>query len=146
MENKELAETEKFIMETEKENDEYINTFQIWLKSQQLSDKTVKNHVSNIDLFLNIYLIRYEAEKLSDAHEYVSSFLGDWFIRKCLCSSKSGIKSAAGSIKKFYKCMAENNIVDESIYQDVLLEIKENMEMYLDSVDDYNDGTYWNMF
>lgn len=145
MENEELTETEKFIMETEKENDEYINTFQIWLESQQLSDNTIKSHVANIALFLNIYLIRYEAVKLADAHEYVSSFLGDWFIRKCLWSNKKRVKSTAGSIKKFYKCMFENNIVDESIYKDVLLEIKQSMDFYLGSVDDYNNGLYWHL-
>ncbi len=70
----------------------------------------------------------------------VYPFLGDWFIRKCMWSSRSSIKETASGIKKFYKCMNELGYIDKEKYELVAFTIKENMEEFLENLDDYDNG------
>ncbi len=69
----------------------------------------------------------------------IDEYLGDWFVRKCLWSTPSTIKSTAASIKKFYNCMKELNYVTKKDYDFLCEEIKDNMEYWVSNVEDYND-------
>jgi hypothetical protein len=86
-------------------NKQLLIEFENWLKSAGLSDKTIRNHILNVDLYINDYLL-YETP-VSEAQEGVDSgeinmFLGYWFIKKAMWASKSSIKANAASLKKFY--------------------------------------------
>ncbi|OQY43836.1 MAG: recombinase, partial [Desulfobacteraceae bacterium 4572_87] len=39
-----------------KANEQLLNGFDAWLKSYGLSEKTINNHVSNIDFYINEFL------------------------------------------------------------------------------------------
>ena len=76
----------------------------------------------------------------------VYSFLDSWFTRKCLWASKKSLKEIVSSIKKFYQYMSEKNYVSEKDYKDMCSFIKENMEEFLEQVDAYDNGTYYDIF
>ena len=129
-----------------KRNENYIQEFEVWLHEKNLAPKTIKKHLSNIELYLNEYLNYYEIIKMEDSISEVYSFLNDWFISKCMWASKSSIKENASSIKKFYQCMSEKEYIKVEDYKLLCKEIKDNMEEFLDSVNTYDDGSYYDLF
>ena len=100
-----------------KENEEYMSLFKSDLEKSGLSPKTIDRHLSNVDFYINEYVLREEPCPMSDGVSMLDMFLGYFFIRKCMWSTPGTIKSTAASIKKFYKCMADHGIVDVSDYE-----------------------------
>lgn len=138
-----LDEREKQLKENTKRNEDYLKMFEKSLEEKQLTTKTIRKHVSNIDFYLNDYLTYYdEIIKMEDGTQYTRSFLGDWFIRKAMWASKSSIKEMASSLKKFYEYMSALGFVKISDYQEMCYEIKDNMDRYLENLEDYDNGTF----
>lgn len=127
----------------EKRNKKYVNEFQDWLKAKNLSEKTIKKHISNISFYLNDYMNYYEVTKMEDGINMAYNFLNDWFIRKCLFATKTSLQEFASSIKKFYKCMSELNYVSKDNYNILEDEIKENMDEFLMSLESFDNGTFY---
>ena len=122
-----------------KRNEKYMRKYEQWIAEKNLGDKTIRKHLSNIDLYINDYLNYYEITKMEDGIGMAFMFLDDWFIRKCLWSSKTSIKENAASIKKFYECMSEKNYVSKEDYKELCEEIKDNMDTFLESLAEYDD-------
>lgn len=138
-----LDEREKQLKENTKRNEDYLKMFEKSLEEKQLTAKTIRKHISNIDFYLNDYLTYYdEIIKMEDGTQYTRSFLGDWFIRKAMWASKSSIKEMASSLKKFYEYMSALGFVKISDYQEMCYEIKDNMDRYLENLEDYDNGTF----
>ena len=140
---------DKMLKETEKRNEKFLDIFEKELKESGLSKKTIYGHLSNVSLFINDYLPYYqENTKMEEAMGCVDDFLDYFFIHKCMWATPSSLKATAASIKKFYKCMASNKLVDEDDYKYLCNEIKENMDAYLqdlyafDNLDEY-DELFW---
>ncbi len=129
-----------------KRNQRFLKEFEYWLKNKNLAPKTVKSHISNADLYINNYLIYYEEETAESGIKSIFSFLDDWFIRKCMWSSASSIKSTATSIKKFYQCMYENAHVSKEDYEELSETIKSNMDTFIKSLYDYENEDYDDFF
>ena len=70
-----------------------------------LNPKTINRHLSNVDFYINTYLLREDAYDFTHGIWNVDDYLGYFFIRKCMWSTPGNIKSTAASIKKFYQCM-----------------------------------------
>lgn len=133
---------EKRIEENYERNKKFINEFDKWLNNKELAKKTIRKHINNASLYINDYLNYYEGYTMEDGIHSVYDFLDDWFIRKCLWSSKSSIKETAASIKKFYECMSEKGYVKTLEYKDLCKEIKDNMDVFLEQMDAYDNETY----
>ena len=129
--------------ENEKRNELFINKFESWLNEKGLVKKTIKKHLNNIELFLNNYLVYSDISTMEEGVDDIDMFLGDWFIRKCMWSSKNSIKETASSIKKFYQCMSEYSYISKEDYKSVCETLKDNIEDYLESMDDYDNGNYY---
>ena len=129
-------------------NKKFLEMFESWLNEKKLTEKTIRNHIANIDLYINDYLNYYEVTKMEDGIGMAYGFLDDWFIRKCLWSSESSIKEMAASIKKFYQCMSEFNIIKTEDYKFLCQEIKENMNDFITSLREYEqeDEDWLNIF
>ena len=141
-----MTDYEIKVEENLKRNEKYIKEFEKWLNEKNLAKKTIRKHISNIDLYINDYLNYYDVIKVEDGIGSVYSFLDGWFIEKCLWASKNSLKETATSIKKFYQFMSENNYVDIDNYKDMCSFIKENMDEFLDQVDEFDNGTYYDIF
>ena len=88
-------------------NQPILEDFRAWLEQSGLSEKTVENHVENIDFFTH-YLVYYDdpLKKLDEADNIdVGMFLTNWFPRKAMWASATSVKSYLASFKKFFHWM-----------------------------------------
>lgn len=131
---------EKELESMQKKNKVYLQEFQKWLKDKGLVEKTIRNHLSNVDLYINDYLNYYEITKMQEGCYSLNGFLGDWFIRKCMWSTGSTVKTTAASIKKYYQCMLELGHIEKDDYEFLYHDIKENIDDWVESVEAYNSG------
>ena len=92
-------------------NAELLQEFTDWLQAQGLSEATIRRHESNIDLYINYYLLYEEVTAPADGSDDVGDYLGYWFIRK-ISASDYAIRSNAASLRKFYGFMVERGHVD----------------------------------
>ncbi len=106
---------------------------------QNFTEKTIQKHLSNVIFFLNDYSTYYDACTFEDAWKSLDDFFGYFFIRKCMWSTPATIKSTAASIKKFYKCMVDNQLFDARAYDMLTTHIKENMPIWQDECEAYNN-------
>lgn len=127
------------------DNAVYLEIFRKSLVGAGLSAKTITRHVDNVDFYLNVYLLAYDANPMPEGVDYVGLFLGDWFIRKCTWSSPSSIKQYAASLKKFYQCMLSAGKIDASSYERLVDAIKEEKAEWIEECEAYNSGSgSWN--
>ena len=141
-----MENIEKKIKENQTRNKKFIKEFEEWLKEKSLSDKTIKKHISNVDIFINDYLNYYDIETAEEGITSVYSFLNGWFIEKCMWSTPYTIKEEAASIKKFYAYMSEKGYVEKEDYKFLCEELKDNMDEILDTLEAFDNGTYYDMF
>ena len=136
---------EKKVEENKKRNEKFIKEFDSWLNEKGLVKKTIRKHLNNASLYINVYLNYYDVSKMEDGVHYVHGFLDGWFIEKCLWSSRNSLKETAASIKKFYECMSEKGYVKQEDYRKLCREIKDNMDEYLEQMDAFDNDTYYDM-
>ena len=136
----EYEQVEAKIKEIKGTNKGHLSTFKIWLKAKGLADKTIDNHINNVDFYINHYLNYYDPQEVQAGCYSINGFLGSFFIRKAMWSSCAQIKSTAASIKKFYACMLENGIVEEEAHANLCEDIKDDMDGWLDAMRRYDDG------
>lgn len=141
-----MENIEKKIKENQTRNKKFIKEFEEWLKEKSLSDKTIKKHISNVDLFINDYLNYYDVETAEEGINSVYSFLSGWFIEKCMWATPYTTKEEAASIKKFYAYMSEKGYVEKEDYKFLCEELKDSMDEILDTLEAFDNGTYYDMF
>ncbi len=141
-----MENIEKKIKENQTRNKKFIKEFEEWLKEKSLSDKTIKKHISNVDIFINDYLNYYDVETAEEGITSVYSFLNGWFIEKCMWATPYTTKEEAASIKKFYAYMSEKGYVEKEDYKFLCEELKDSMDEILDTLEAFDNGTYYDMF
>ena len=122
-----------------KSNERLLTEFEVWLKSAGLSKKTIENHLSNVDFYINEYLLYEDATEAKDGAYAIGMFLGYWFIKKAMWASRTSIKSNATSLKKFYTFMLEKGLIDGEDMEDLKETIKEGMPEWLETLERYDD-------
>lgn len=141
-----MENIEKKIKENQIRNKKFMKEFEEWLKEKTLSDKTIRKHISNVDLFINDYLNYYDIETAEEGIDSVYSFLSGWFIEKCMWATPYTTKEEAASIKKFYAYMSEKGYVEKEDYKLLCEELKDSMDEILDTLEAFDNGTYYDMF
>ena len=141
-----MKDLEKKIEENKKRNKKFMKEFEEYLKEKNLKDKTIKKHLSNVDLFMNDYLNYYDIETPEEGINSVYSFLSGWFIEKCMWATVYTTKETAASIKKFYAYMSEKGYVKKEDYKELCEELKDSMDEILEYLDAFDNGTYYDMF
>ena len=122
-----------------KTNERLLNEFEIWLKSTGLSENTINKHLSNIDFYIDEYLLYEDAIEAKDGVGSVDMFLGYWFIKKALWASQSSIKGNATSLKKFYTFMNEKDLIDKEDLIELKQTIKKEMPEWLATLSRFDD-------
>jgi len=117
-------------------NQPILDDFRAWLEQSGLAEKTVRNHVDNIDFFTEYLVYNEPLEKLDEADgSDVWMFLGDWFPRKAMWASESSVKSNIGSFKKFFQWMGETGRVSPETVDDVLSTLKEGRDEFIEAAE-----------
>lgn len=129
-----------------KKNEEYLDLFESALTNSGLSKKTIIRHLRNVDFYINFFLLNEEPMHMQAGTHSLGFFLGDFFIRKCMWSTPGNIKTTATSIKKFYKCMLEHELIDRNSYHDLCNDIKDNLETWQINCEIYNNPDAPNPF
>lgn len=119
------------------ENGRLLELFEESLQS--LKPQTIKRHLSNVDLYINDYLLYEDALSFEEGTWKIDDFLGYFFIRKCMWSTPGTIKSTAASIKKFYKCMLDHEMIQKADFEYLSETIKERMPEWQADCASYND-------
>ncbi len=117
-------------------NQPILDDFRAWLEQSGLAEKTVRNHVDNIDFFTEYLVYQEPLEKLDEADgSHVWMFLGDWFPRKAMWASESSVKSNMASFKKFFQWMGETGRVSPETLDDVLSTLKEGRDEFIEAAE-----------
>jgi len=135
MSSDEYKKYERACAKIKEVNAKLLASFEQWLLAKGLGKKSITEHVKNADFYINTFLLYDEAIPAKEGAWRISSFLGDWFIRKALWSSRTSIKENAASLKKFYTFMLEKGEIDADDLQELKEAIKEEMDEWLEAVD-----------
>jgi hypothetical protein len=131
------AEIEKI----QKENKVLLQKFAAWLKLAGLAEPTIARHVSNIDFYINEFLVYEEPQWPEDGLIRIGYFLGYWFIKKAMWSSVAAIKANAASLKKFYAFMLEEDMIEKEEFEDLKKTIREEMPEWTATMRRYEDDS-----
>ena len=110
------------------DNGVYLEEFQQWLRDSGLKDETVVGHAFTAMLFLDSYLAQRERAPMEEGRSHLDGFY--LVYREHMGPSPSTVKSTAVSIKKFYRCMAENNQIPMDEYKRIAAAIKERTPVW----------------
>ena len=130
---------EKDCKRIREENESLLNDFKKWLSDKKLSKKTIDKHVSNVDFYINDFLLYEDAIEAADGVSSIGMFLGYWFIRKAMWASKSAIKQNATSLKKFYEFMLERRKIAKESFEYLKETIKEDIPEWTATMERYDD-------
>ena len=119
------------------ENESLLEMFEKDLEG--LKQKTINRHLTNVDFYINTYLLREDAYDFTHGIWDIDDYLGYFFIRKCMWSTPGNIKSTAASIKKFYQCMLKQEMIQKADYEYLCETIKDNMWKWQSDCEMYND-------
>ena len=130
-------------IEARKENKKYMDLFFNDLQAAGLSEKTIRNHMENVDFYLTDY-VPFEDDEAKGmkggAETYMlRGFLGYFYIHKCMWSTPNNLKTTGASLKKFYKCMADHGEIDKVKYKDICTLFKEEMADWQEECRKFND-------
>ena len=105
----------------ERKTERLINQFYKHLTlKKELSEETASEHAQRIGIFALHYLRDYEGKNLLDASgNDIENYLGDWYIRKVLNSSKSDVRPALVTFKKFFKFLNERGEIGKEQLEDI---------------------------
>jgi intergrase/recombinase len=120
-------------------NDELLKEFRAWIKSTGLTDKTAKNHSSNVDFYINEFLLYEDVTKPEDGADGIGMYLGYWFIKKAAWSSAANVKGSSTSLTKFYTFLLEKKLIEAEVLLDLKATIKEEMADWLEQVEHFDD-------
>jgi site-specific recombinase XerD len=122
------------------ENGKLLTGFAEWMLGSNLKEKTIRKHVQNVDFYVNVYLLYDDCTRAMDGISSLNGFFNWFFPRKAMWSSTASTKETVASLKKFYKYLAEKNIVEISDYKYLLAMIKQGMSEWLEH---YKDEYEW---
>lgn len=128
-----------------KNNKKLLDDFYKWLKASGLKDKTIKNHVNNVDFYINEFLLYEDAIEAKNGALEIDMFLGYWFIKKALWSSPAQIKGNAASLKKFYTFLFEKGQIDKEELDELKGQIKEDMPEWIATMKRYDNPSITDM-
>ena len=112
-------------------NEILLSRYTVWLESFDVSKKTVINNVSNVEFYINEYLLHSEIIRPSHGCCLINDFLGYWFPRKAMWASPKTMKGNCASLKKFYTFMLEKNEIDNLQLIELNNQIKQNKKHWL---------------
>lgn len=91
--------------------------------------------------FGNEYLLNYESQNLLEGLSSFSSFVGDWFIRKCMWSDESSLRDNLAAYDAFIKYLTETDQLPQDQGEEYLIE-KDERQLYVLRVKYYSNPEF----
>jgi len=130
---------EKECKKIRKVNKRLLADFRACLQEANLSPKTIDSHCSNIDFYLDEFLLYEDALEAREGVHYVDMFLGYWFIKKAMWASSANVNAYATSLNKFYTFMHSRKLIDGESLANLKQTIKERKPEWLATLARYDD-------
>ncbi|MEZ9051965.1 hypothetical protein AB6E87_22090 [Vibrio sp. 10N.247.311.64] len=121
------------------ENYKLLEEFESYLADAGLTAITIKKHMSNLDFFVNDYLLYEEIITPEDGISSVNFFFNSWFPRKAMWSSPKSVNANCTVLKKFYSYLLSKKIIITEECSDLNKCIKLNKSEWLTH---YNSVNY----
>lgn len=121
------------------ENSGLLTGFAEWLLESDLKEKTIQMHVENVGFYVNHYLLYDDCTHARDGISSLNGFFNWFFPRKAMWSSTASTKQTVAGLKKFYKYLAQESIIEISDYQFLLASIKQGMPEWLEHYEDEDE-------
>ncbi|MGO3170464.1 MAG: DUF6933 domain-containing protein [Bavariicoccus seileri] len=137
------ANYDKYCNEIRANNELMLRSFRLYLKEVQgLSQKVIDKHCSNLDFFVNQYLLYYGIETVISNIYGCQGFLGGWFGSKVIWATVSTIKSNGASIKKLYTFLNDVGAITTDDLAEVKLAIRDSVELGIEELEDFDDDPF----
>jgi len=94
--------------EIQKENTKLLNQFEEYLVQKNISKKTIKYHINNVELYINDYLAIDEEASPREIEGYTLDVFFRWCIDKWIFNTISELLSMIISVDVFYEYLNEN--------------------------------------
>jgi len=111
----------------QRENTHLLNKFEEYLLRKNISKKTIKSHINNVELYINDYLAINEEESPDEIDGYALESFFRWCIDKWIFNTVSGLLSTICSIHLFYEYLNQNKQIH---YIDEILEACAKKDYY----------------
>jgi len=121
------------------ENEKLLEAFGEWLDTKKLKEKTIQDHIFNVDLFINHYLLYSDVTRAVDGAHAISCFFTTWFYRKAMWASERSVKQTAASLKKFYQYLVEAEQVDAEDLVELKESCRDDMPQWIEAVRRFDD-------
>ena len=129
--------TEEQFDELIDENNARLVEFEEWLLESGLKQSTTDTHISNVEFYINEYLVYYEGIRPEDATADVAFFMS-WFIRKASWASKGTLKSNGASFKKFYTFLYEKGLIETYQIEELKKILKLGMPEWIEELEQFD--------
>ena len=144
MAGKQYEKYEKDCESIQASNEKLLKKFEDYLREIDLSPKTIRNHLDNINFYINEFLLYYDAKLPQEGILEVASFLGDWFPRKAMRANPSSVRNYIASFKKFYSWMVDQKLNTSGDLEEMKEWIKEEKDDWIEEVKyDEEDSNYF---
>jgi len=120
-----------------KENEKYLEIFKKFLEKRNYREKTIEDHISRVDYYINDYLMWGLPKHMKEgcSLEFVG-FIENRVNEKMAPASVHNIDFYLTSINLFYECMVEKKIINRDLYKEFVNYIKNTKD---ELVEDYYD-------
>lgn len=113
--------------------DEFYNHL---LRDKHLSEQTATRHCSRLNFFFQ-YLHNYTNYSALEVNsDIIDDYLGNWYIRKVLNSSKSDVHPTLTAFKKFYQYAFKRELIPLEDWEDIMEACQDRMR-YMRRFDGY---------
>ncbi len=126
-------------------NKELLKEFEMTMLEEWLGENSIKKHLSNIDLYINEFLLYEEPIEAKNGSDEVGMYLWYWFIKKSSRASSAGIKQSASTIKKFYSFLNKKGMIDDHDMEILKERIQEELPEWIATVRRYDDTSITDM-
>ncbi|MGD7651926.1 MAG: hypothetical protein ACQCXQ_01840, partial [Verrucomicrobiales bacterium] len=130
---------EKRRQEIEAANQPLLAGFHDHLIKVKTGKKKAANHFDSLAFFANEYLLNYQDQPLEEGYDDISTFLDDWFIRKCMWSDEASLDKYIETFRKFYEFLHLDGRIDKARLQELLQLIDESKDIWFRHLRRYND-------
>ncbi len=97
--------------EIQKENTQLLRTFEEYLIQKNLSKKTIKRHINDVELYINDYLAIDEEASPQEIDGYTLEVFFRWCIDKWIFNTVSELLSMITSVDIFYEYLYGNKLI-----------------------------------